>query len=43
MIYEVEISEQDDNDLRGIFECIAFNYNHRKMQADNLTVWKNKY
>ena len=24
MIYEVEISEQADNDLRGIFEYIAF-------------------
>ncbi len=24
MIYEVEVSEQADNDLRGIFEYIAF-------------------
>ena len=24
MIYELEISEQADNDLRGIFEYIAF-------------------
>ena len=24
MIYEVELSEQADNDLRGIFEYIAF-------------------
>ena len=24
MIYEVELSEQDDSDLRGIFEYIAF-------------------
>jgi len=24
MIYEIEVSEQDDSDLRGIFEYIAF-------------------
>ena len=43
MIYEVEVSELADSDLRGIFEYIALNYNRRKMQADNLTVWKNRY
>ena len=43
MIYEVELSEQADSDLRGIFEYILLNYNRRKMQADSLTVWKNRY
>ena len=35
MIFEVEISEQADSDLREIFE--------QKTQVDNLTVWKNRY
>mgnify|MGYP000305545781 CR=1 FL=1 len=43
MIYEVELSEQADSDLRGILNIFLLNYNRRKMQADSLTVWKNRY
>ena len=30
MIYEVEVSEQADSDLRGIFEYIAFHTQNQK-------------
>ncbi len=43
MMYEVEVSEQADSDLRGIFEYIAFELQSPEMQADNLIVWKNRY
>ena len=43
MMYEVEVSEQADSDLRGILNILLLNYNRRKMQADNLIVWKNRY
>ncbi len=43
MIYEVEVSQQADSDLRGFLNILLLNYNHRKMQVDNLTVWKNRY
>ena len=43
MMYEVEVSEQADSDLRGIFEYIAFELQSPEMQADSLTVWKNRY
>lgn len=43
MIYEVEVSEQADSDLREILNILLMNYNRRKMQADSLTVWKNRY
>ena len=42
MIYELEISEQADNDLRGM-NILPLNYNLLKTQADSLTVWKNRY
>ena len=39
MIYEVEVSEQADRDLREIFwNILLLNYNHQKMQSDNLIV-----
>jgi len=34
MIYEVEVSEQADRDLN----ILLLNYNHQKMQSDNLIV-----
>ena len=37
MIYTVHITEQTENDLRGIYEYIAFEKNLRKMQAIKLT------
>ena len=43
MIYEVEVSKQADSDLRGIFEYIAFELQSPEMQADNLTVLRNRY
>ena len=43
MIYEVEVSEQADRNLREILNILLLNYNRRKMQADRLTVWKNRY
>ena len=43
MIYEVEVSEQADSDLRGIFEYIAFELQSPENEADSLTVWKNRY
>ena len=35
---EIEVSEQADSDLRGIFEYIAFELQALKMQAGSLTV-----
>lgn len=43
MIYEIEVSEQADSDLRGIFEYIAFELQSLKTQADSLIVWRNRY
>ena len=43
MIYEVEVSEQADSDLRGIFEYIAFELQSPENEAYSLTVWKNRY
>ena len=36
MIYEVEVSEQADNDLRGIFEYIAFELQSPKNASGQL-------
>lgn len=35
MMFDVQISEQAEMDLRGIFEYIAFDLLHLKMQPDN--------
>ena len=43
MIYEVEVFEQADSDCEGFLNILLLNYNRRKMQADSLTVWKNRY
>ena len=40
MKYEVKVSDQADYDLRRIFDYIAVDL---QSQADNLTVWKNRY
>ena len=36
MIYDIEISDQAEIDLRGIFEYIALNCRHQKMQVVSL-------
>ena len=38
MIYEVEVSEQADRNLIEILNILLLNYNHQKMQSDNLIV-----
>ena len=38
MIYEVEVSEQADRNLREILNILLLNYNLQKMQSDNLIV-----
>ena len=38
MKYEVEVSEQADRNLREILNILLLNYNHQKMQSDNLIV-----
>ena len=43
MMYEVEVSEQADSDLRGIFEYIAFELQSPEIQTNNFIVWKNRY
>lgn len=42
MIYEVKMTGQAELDLRGIYEYIALNYKHQKMQPDKFDAWKNK-
>ena len=36
MIYDIVISDQAEIDLRGIFEYIAFELSHQKMQVVSL-------
>lgn len=43
MIYEIIISEEADNDLRDIFEYIAYDLQSFKSAKKKFINWKNKF
>lgn len=40
MIFEIEISEQADRDLRNIYKILLLNFSPQKMRQVNLTDWR---